>query len=503
MPVPEAGAAAAGVAADPAWVGFLRRHGLWLLLAATALRLLVAAVAPLSPDEAYYWVWSRALAPGYFDHPPMVALWIRCGTWVAGQSAFGIRLLGPFATLAGTFLIRAAGRDLIDDAAGLMAAAVLNASLLFGAGAITMTPDTPLLLFWTATLAAFARLVATGRARWWLVAGVSCGLGMDSKYTAALLPLCALAWLVSLRQWRWLRHPAPWAGGALALLLFAPTLGWNAAHHWVSFVKQGGRTLDFVPARAARYVSELVLGQIGLMTPLLFGLCLAGLVAAARAARGPKPTPRLLLAFTVLPGLVFLQHALGDRVQANWPAVIWPGAALAAALAAPAWRRALFVPGLWLGIGITALVYAHATLDILPLPARMDPVTRLGGYRELARHLRDLRPAPRFLATDSYGAAALLDFLAPTCPNLIAVGPRWRYFALPAGAARLSGGSGLLLRDTRRHNPPDREGWQSLAPVGVIDRTWHGEVSGRYRLWRVTAGAVPPVSAVMPCRPGS
>ena len=56
------------------------------LAALTLFRLVVAAALPLSPDEAYYWVWSRALAPGYLDHPPMVALWIRAGTWLAGDS---------------------------------------------------------------------------------------------------------------------------------------------------------------------------------------------------------------------------------------------------------------------------------------------------------------------------------------------------------------------------------------------------------------------------------
>src|SRR5580658_8827432 len=44
------------------------------LLLLTILRLALSAVMPLAPDEAYYWAWSRALAPGYFDHPPMVAL---------------------------------------------------------------------------------------------------------------------------------------------------------------------------------------------------------------------------------------------------------------------------------------------------------------------------------------------------------------------------------------------------------------------------------------------
>ena len=57
----------------------------------TALRLLVAATVPLSPDEAYYFVWSRALAAGYLDHPPMVALWIRAGTALIGPGALGIR----------------------------------------------------------------------------------------------------------------------------------------------------------------------------------------------------------------------------------------------------------------------------------------------------------------------------------------------------------------------------------------------------------------------------
>jgi hypothetical protein len=62
---------------NPAFVG---------LAALTVVRLWVAAVTPLAPDEAYYWVWSRALAAGYLDHPPMVALWIRIGTVFAGAS---------------------------------------------------------------------------------------------------------------------------------------------------------------------------------------------------------------------------------------------------------------------------------------------------------------------------------------------------------------------------------------------------------------------------------
>ena len=67
--------------------------------------MVVAGTAPLAPDEAYYWVFSHALAPGYLDHPPMVALWIRAGTAIAGQGALGVRLLGPLAGAAGSLLL--------------------------------------------------------------------------------------------------------------------------------------------------------------------------------------------------------------------------------------------------------------------------------------------------------------------------------------------------------------------------------------------------------------
>ena len=113
------------------------RLGLASLGALTLLRLTVAAVAPLAPDEAYYWVWSRALAPGYPDHPPMVALWVRLGTFVAGDTPLGIRLLGPLsAALASLLLADAAECLLPGRRAGLWSAALLNATLMLGVGAV-------------------------------------------------------------------------------------------------------------------------------------------------------------------------------------------------------------------------------------------------------------------------------------------------------------------------------------------------------------------------------
>ena len=63
----------------------------WLIiLALVGLRLIAGAVTPITFDEAYYWMWSKHLAGGYYDHPPMVAVVIRLGTLIAGFPAYWI-----------------------------------------------------------------------------------------------------------------------------------------------------------------------------------------------------------------------------------------------------------------------------------------------------------------------------------------------------------------------------------------------------------------------------
>ncbi len=458
-------------------------RALALLVALTALRLLVAGTAPLSADEAYYWVWSRALQPGYLDHPPMVALWIRAGTALAGQGAFGIRLFGPLAAALGSMLLARAAEDLFPGRKlGIPAAALLNATLLMAAGAVTMTPDTPLLFFWTATLWALARLHATGRPAWWLAVGLLAGAALDSKYTSALLGLGIALWLVARPEGRrWLRTPWPWAGGALALLCFAPVLWWNLRHGFASFVKQGGRTGDWHPSDALRHVGELLAGQLGLGSPLVAVLCAAGIWLAARRVR-QGAAPALLTALTVPGAALLLQHALGDRVQANWPAILFPAACIAAAAYAPRfWRSAAA-----LGYAVGALVYLQAATALLPLPRALDPtLIRLGGWNGLARQLSEQVTTQHasFVAADNYGLAAILA--QHGSGPMIGAEARWVYFDLPDAA--IAGQTGLLIRSRRRAGPPNPVPWRSLEPAGTLTRSRDGIEAEAYDLFRVTA----------------
>lgn len=442
------------------------------LLGLTALRLMIAALLPLTPDEAYYFTWARHLQAGYLDHPPMVALWIKAGITLFGPDPLGIRVLGPISAAIGSWLMYDAGNRLLPDRAfGLWAAAFFNATVMLGAGCVLMTPDIPLLFFWTLGIWALAWLIQSDDPRWWLLAGGAAGLMLLSKYTAMLFLAAAGLWALtcpSIR--RHLRTIWPWLGMALSGLLFAPDIAWNATHGWASYLKQGGRVNGFDPARALQFFGELVGGQTLLLTPLIAILVVCGLWRL----RGDKaPGARLLLWLTVLPALVFLEHVLTNRVESNWPAILYPSACLAASsLSSSRWRR----PALLVGFGMTALVYAQALTGFIPLAARRDTTAlQLVGWQALAQQAAATHPA--FLTADNYTIASELAFYAPKTVPVIGFSPRWSYFDWPA--SRLHGQSGLRLARLGRQPCPH--------PVAILTRRRGNQPIETYQLCRVTA----------------
>ncbi|MDE8348202.1 MAG: glycosyltransferase family 39 protein [Acidocella sp.] len=414
----------------------------WLLALGvlTAVRLLMAALLPLSPDEAYYWIWSVHLQAGYFDHPPMVAYWIRAGTMLCGTSAFGVRLLGPLAAAAGSLLLWDAGERLFPNRhAGVTAAALFNATLITGVGSVLMTPDTPLIFFWTASIAATARWLGSRDDRWWLAIGVAAGAALLSKYTGLLLVAAIGLWLLTGRPRRLtLRSPWPWLGLVLAAAVFAPDVYWNAAHHWVSYFKQGGRVTMFDAAHAAQYFAELLIGQIGLATPLVFFLAALGLW---RLRRVGGDAASLLLWLVLLPGGVFVEHVLSGRVEPNWPAIMFMPACLAAATLAQPVLQKWLRPALGLGFACTLAVYAQALAAPFPIPAARDPAAlQLAGWPELLQPLGVLKPA--FITSNDYTTLAELAWTGPPGVPIIAFGTRWHDLSL---AVVNGGGSGLSV----------------------------------------------------------
>jgi 4-amino-4-deoxy-L-arabinose transferase-like glycosyltransferase len=478
---------------DPRPAGLVTpRTGLAALLGLTALRLILAALIPLARDEAYYWIWSRHLQTGYFDGPSLIAVWIRAGTTLLGATPLGIRLFSPIAAAAISVLLWRAGEDLFPQRqAGMLAAALINATVVIGAGSIITTPDTPLLLFWTATLAALARWHASGDERWWLAAGLAGGLALDAKYTGLLIFVAAGLWLVLTGTGRGaLRRPLPWIGLVVGFLVFAPTLVWNAQHRWASFVRQGGRVLHRDLAGMPGNLAALVAGQIGLATPIIAALMAVGLVRAWRTGAEPA---RLALLTALVPMAVFLQHTLSGPVQANWPAILYPGAALCAAGCATALTRRWLAPALILGAVVNGAIYLQAVAAPIPLPPHRDPLAlQLAGWRHLARAAaRAVRGShARFLAAPDYATASYLAYELKGRVPVIGFGPRWRTFDLPQ-AGEMAGSPGVLI-ETHRRGPPNPAWFGSVRPLAAAARRKDGQIVERYDLYHIVARPAAP-----------
>src|SRR6185437_11987566 len=121
-------------AMSPADVRLVRNTSL-IILALLALRLVAAAWTPLTFDEAYYWMWSKHLAGGYYDHPPMVAVVIRLGTLIAGDTELGVRLVSILLALPMSWAVYQATLILFGDRRVASTAAIfLNVTLMAAVG---------------------------------------------------------------------------------------------------------------------------------------------------------------------------------------------------------------------------------------------------------------------------------------------------------------------------------------------------------------------------------
>lgn len=463
-----------------------------LILAAlgalTLLRLILCASLPLAPDEAYYFLWSQHLQSGYLDHPPMVALCIRAGTFLFGDTPLGIRFTGPLMAALGSVLLWCAGEDMFPHRqAGLIAAALFNATLAAAAGSVIITPDMPLLLFWTAGIAALARLIATGNPRWWLAIGLAAGLALLSKYTGLLFIVAIFIWLITAPEGRaTLRTPWPWLGILVAFLAFSPDFYWNATHHWASYLKQGSRFDGFSPLLSLQYLAELVFGQLGLATPIICVLAVLGLWCLRLS---PAPAPHLLIWLTIVPAVVFLEHVLSGRVELNWTAIAYPSACLAAAALPMAILRRWLKPALALGFAITALVYLQALAPFLPIPVRADPAAlQLRGWPALAADAAASHPA--FITSDDYATLASLAYYAPPATPVVGFGPRWATFSLPP-ASSLQNAPGLLITHHFYAIP------ECQHQIGLLTRKLGKATLQTYRVCVIPA----PASAVLLPRP--
>ncbi|HEY4218924.1 MAG TPA: glycosyltransferase family 39 protein [Gemmatimonadaceae bacterium] len=494
-------------------------RALLLVSAAALLRLVFAAIIPVFPDETYYWDWSRHIAAGYFDHPPIVALLTLIGgrllaPFGASASFIGVRLgtivIGWIAAMATI----ATARRLAGNGAALRAALIITVLPLAAAGLILTTPDAPVLAATALGLYCLVRVLEqpAGSAeslRWWIITGVVLGAAFASKYTSIFLPVAVvLAILIRADLRPRLRESGPYVACVVATLVFAPVLVWNAHHGWISFAFQLRHGLSAPKGSALlaawKHEGDFFGGQAGLASPILFiMLAIATIGALSRRSRDGIAAARFMLAMVAaLTFVFFIYSAIRQRVEPNWPAPAYIPAIVLLATA-PLGERAKkwLVGGLWFAAAMSALIYVQAIVPVLPLKPAKDPIARAFGWRDVtvaadreAQAATDATHHPTWLGGDRYQEASVLAFYTPTHPATFATnlgGRPNQYDLWPGFRNRAQAGDNLVLVLDDSQTPPSpivalAPYFAMVQPAEVVTlRRGSGEIGTR-RIWRLT-----------------
>src|SRR5476651_1741300 len=156
----------------------------YFLLGWTILNALQAYKLEIHADEAYYWMYSRFLDWGYFDHPPMVAIFIRIGDSLV-HNELGLRLMTILSSTASVYLLWLILKKYAVDALSFIL--VIFGVFIFHIYGFITTPDAPLFFFTVLFYFLYHRYIDENKIGLAIVVGVIVACLLYSKYNAVLL----------------------------------------------------------------------------------------------------------------------------------------------------------------------------------------------------------------------------------------------------------------------------------------------------------------------------
>jgi len=456
----------------------------------------------LSPDEAHYWEWSRRLELSYYSKGPVIAYLIAFTTWLMGDTVFAVRFFAPvFLALSSIFIYKLTMELFNDSKKSAAAALVFQITPLFAAFGVLLTIDSPFIFLWTLSLYLFWKAVnrtqtTDNRAQtkdknslcsgfcaldsglyYWLLLGLSVGFGLLTKYTMAFFYICAFLFIVFSKEQRiWLKKKEPYLSLLISLLVFSPVIIWNANHDWITLRHTAGQAHIAEGIKISfKYFFEFLGSQIGAVTPLLFFLVIYGAVRTyvtgrksprKASPRGPEASgfplyynrqvTRYLFWFWMPVLGFFVLKSLQGKVQANWAMPAYITAFIASAtffLKKDVIKRGmkiLLAAALVLAFVVSAVSHYP---EMLNLPAKMDPSSRLRGWKELGIKMEEVynsmissESKNVFIFSDKYQVSSELAFYMPGKPRTYCVnlGRRMNQYDIWGG---VEGNSDLLGLD--------------------------------------------------------
>jgi 4-amino-4-deoxy-L-arabinose transferase-like glycosyltransferase len=296
------------------WANEYHKKFLLLLIATTCLRVALGYFVPITGDEAYFVVWAKNLAGGYYDHPPAVSWLIAPTLPLFSGSALAARLssilLIPLAiTLVYDLIIRL-GQS---EKRAYITALIIALHPLFWL-TFLITTDTPLYLSSIVLIYFLIRYIDTAKLTLLLVVVISMMVAIQSKYFAVLLFLSLFAATVLINKTQtWRLFIAVTIGAAISGMLH---LWWNANNCYPTIL------FNFINRQQVNdhwpdTMINFWLMFLWILIPI-FHKSTFSLFSKTDSAPNVKAASRALLAFWLLPFAVFLLVATGRLIGLHY-----------------------------------------------------------------------------------------------------------------------------------------------------------------------------------------
>ena len=276
----------------------------YFLLAWTILNIIQAYTLELHADEAYYWLYSRFLDWGYFDHPPMVALFIRFGDTIM-HNELGLRLLTITASTLSIYILWLILKKY--GANAKLFIVVISCMFMVHMYGFTTTPDAPLFFFAVVFYYFYQKYIDNDSWSLAFILGLIVACLLYSKYHAILLIGFTIISNIKL-----LKRGSFWLIVVLAAVLFIPHILWQVHHDFPSL------NYHLSERSADKYHPEFTylypLGQILMAGPLVGWF----LFYKGFTARITDTFTRCLMVNSIGTPIFFLISSFRGEVQPQW-----------------------------------------------------------------------------------------------------------------------------------------------------------------------------------------
>ncbi len=198
----------------------------YFLLCWTILNAVQAYTLEIHADEAYYWLYSRFLDWGYFDHPPMVAIFILIGDSLV-HNEFGLRLMTVISSTVSLYVLWMIVKKYQIQAKWFIL--TVSGIFIFHIYGFTTTPDAPLFLFTVLFYFVYQKYLKEDHLKWALLLAVVIACLLYSKYHGILLIGFTILSNIGL-----LKRRSLWVIVLLSVALFIPHILWQVNHGYPS-----------------------------------------------------------------------------------------------------------------------------------------------------------------------------------------------------------------------------------------------------------------------------